>query len=73
MWLYIFAYMFQCQNTNIAQVQNTNAVILSRPVERWGAEMGCNEHGVSIGSNSIGVKTSSGSGNGRLFRTDFVR
>ena len=30
-------------------LRSTNAVVMSRPAGSWGAEMGANDHGVSVG------------------------
>jgi secernin len=43
----------QCTYINIPQVKQTNRVLLAKPFWIWGAEMGCNEHGVVIGNEAI--------------------
>src|ERR1044071_7986923 len=45
--------MVRATYLEIAQVPRRHAVILSKPVWCWGAEMGANEHGVVIGNEAI--------------------
>lgn len=62
----------QCTYLELPQVRRTNAVLLARPCWMWGAEMGSNEHGLTIGNTAVFTRVPYQEGPG-LTGMDFLR
>ena len=62
----------KCTHIEIPQVPHTNAVLLSKPYEIWGAEMGVNDHHVVIGNEAVFPKEPTEKNN-KLIGMDLVR
>ena len=62
----------KCTYIEIPQVKHTNTVLLAKPFWIWGAEMGANEYGVTIGNEAVFTKIPYGKKPG-LIGMDFLR
>ncbi|MDX2068086.1 MAG: carcinine hydrolase/isopenicillin-N N-acyltransferase family protein [Haliscomenobacter sp.] len=63
----------QCTYIEIPQVAHTHEVILSKPFQMWGAEMGANEHGLVIGNEAVFTKIGFQKKNQGLTGMDMLR
>ena len=61
-----------CTYIDIPQVRETNAVLLCKPSWLWGAEMGANEHGLTIGNTAVFTREAYDTRPG-LIGMDFLR
>ncbi len=57
----------------IPQVRETHEVILSKPFQMWGAEMGANAHGLAIGNEAVFTKIHPAKNNNGLTGMDMLR
>lgn len=62
----------RCTYIEIPQVNRTHTILISRPYWMWGAEMGTNEFGVTIGNEAVFTKLKAGKEPG-LIGMDFLR
>jgi secernin len=62
-----------CTYLEIPQVVETYEVILSKPFWMWGAEMGVNEFGVTIGNEAVFTKVKFNKNNNGLTGMDLLR
>lgn len=63
----------QCTFIEVDHVKETFATILSQPIGMWGAEMGINEKGVTIGNEAVFTKISIPKKNKGLTGMDMLR
>jgi dipeptidase len=63
----------RCTFIEIPQVDHTYEVLLSKPFQMWGAEMGANEHGVVIGNEAVFTKVPFRKKNDGLTGMDLLR
>ena len=63
----------KCTYREIPQIRQTQAVLISRPFWMWGAEIGANEKGVTIGNEAVFTKMPLERGAGVLSGMDLLR
>jgi dipeptidase len=63
----------RCTFIEIPQVAESYEVILSKPFQMWGAEMGVNEFGVTIGNEAVFTKVKIEKSNNGLTGMDLLR
>lgn len=57
----------------VPHTRSRNAVILSKPLHMWGAEMGINKHGLAIGNEAVFTKVPIATKNDGLTGMDMIR
>ena len=68
-----FENTLRCGFINVPQVEETFEIILSKPFWMWGAEMGVNEYGVTIGNEAVFTKVKFKKTNNGLSGMDLLR
>jgi dipeptidase len=63
----------KCTFISIPQIEETHEVILSKPYQMWGAEMGANEFGLVIGNEAVFTKVKIQKKNEGLTGMDLLR
>jgi len=63
----------KCTFIEIPQVAETFEIILSKPFQMWGAEMGANEHNLVIGNEAVFTKIKINKSNTGLTGMDLIR
>lgn len=63
----------KCTYIEIPQVPETYEVILSKPFQMWGAEMGANEHDLVIGNEAVFTKIKMNKNSSGLTGMDMIR